>query len=198
MDYQQFKRQYKLIAFDIDMTLTNHDREVHDEDKAILQQLNKSGVHIALASGRMTHSILKFAQTHLGFETDVIAYNGAMVWVQGNDKPVSHEPLPFETALKIAELENIQVGEVLSSIKSLRKIFAVGKDKDKLLVELQKVEKKNFKVGGSKRERLELHIEKEKQKTPPPAPRRRDKSQLAAISYKSKRKRTFNEPSSNS
>ena len=105
MEYQQFKRPYKLIAFDIDMTLTNHERDVHPEDKAILQELNNRGVHIALASGRMTFSILTFAQTHLEFETDVIAYNGAMVWVQGNDKPVSHEPLPFETALKIAELE---------------------------------------------------------------------------------------------
>ena len=103
MDLRKFKRPYRLIVLDIDMTLTNAEREVQSDDSEILDRLQQNGIHIALASGRMTHSIRKFARDNLGFETDVIAYNGAMVWVQGSQKPLSHDPLPLDIALSIVE-----------------------------------------------------------------------------------------------
>jgi 5-amino-6-(5-phospho-D-ribitylamino)uracil phosphatase len=98
---EKYKRPYKLIALDVDMTLTNSDRDVHPDDREILEKLSARGVHIVLASGRMTHSIVKFGCDKIGFETDVIAYNGAMIWVRDKKKPISHEPLPYEPALDI-------------------------------------------------------------------------------------------------
>ena len=101
MNMEEYKRPYKLIALDVDMTLTNSDREVHPDDREILEKLSRKGVHVVLASGRMTHSIVKFGREQIGFETDVIAYNGAMIWVCGKEEPVVHEPLPYELVLDI-------------------------------------------------------------------------------------------------
>ena len=97
----EYRRPYKLIALDVDMTLTNSERDVHPDDREILGKLSARGVHVVLASGRMTHSIVKFGREKIGFETDVIAYNGAMIWVRGKKEPISHEPLPQELALDI-------------------------------------------------------------------------------------------------
>ena len=97
----EYRRAYKLIALDVDMTLTNSEREVHPDDREILEKLSRKGVHVVLASGRMTHSIVKFGREKLGFETDVIAYNGAMIWVCGKEEPIAHEPLPYELVLDI-------------------------------------------------------------------------------------------------
>jgi len=100
---EKYKRPYRLIALDVDMTLTNSQREVHPDDREVLEKLSRDGVHVALASGRMTHSILKFGREKLGFETDVIAYNGAMVWVRGRQQPVLHQPVPYRLALDIVD-----------------------------------------------------------------------------------------------
>jgi len=109
MHLQKFKKSYRLIALDIDMTLTNHERQMHPDDKEALFLLHNKGVHIALASGRMTHSIRKFARDKVGFDTDIIAYNGAMVWVQGRQEPVLHDPLPQKIAIQIArEAEKLE------------------------------------------------------------------------------------------
>lgn len=72
---------YKLIALDLDGTLTNDQKEITDETRDLLIELEKKGVHVVLASGRPTPGIDKEATT-LQFKNYggyLLSYNGARV-----------------------------------------------------------------------------------------------------------------------
>lgn len=71
----------KLVALDLDGTLTNSDKVLPLENKRVLMDLQQRGVKVALASGRPTYGI-----RHLAEELDlkrfggyILAYNGGFV-----------------------------------------------------------------------------------------------------------------------
>lgn len=72
---------YKLIALDLDGTLTNSQKEIEEETKQELIKLAKKGVKIVLASGRPTAGIMKEARA-LEFDENggyILSFNGARV-----------------------------------------------------------------------------------------------------------------------
>lgn len=72
------KRPVRIVALDLDGTLLDSRGEISPQDIAALRMLHQRGVHICLASGRMTAAIRPTFDV-IGVDGPVIAYNGAMV-----------------------------------------------------------------------------------------------------------------------
>lgn len=73
--------QYKVLALDLDGTLTNHDKIVTPRTKAALRKAAESGVSIVLASGRPTVGIEPLArELNLDkFGGCILSYNGGKI-----------------------------------------------------------------------------------------------------------------------
>jgi len=88
------KRPVRIVALDLDGTLLNSAGGISPHDIAALQALHQRGVHVCLASGRMTAAIRPTFDV-LGLDGPVIAYNGAMV----RDSVANAEALVLEVPL---------------------------------------------------------------------------------------------------
>lgn len=93
---------YKIIALDLDGTLTNARKEITPRTKEVLMQAQERGVRIVLASGRPPYGIMPLArQLELErFGGFVLAYNGGLILnTQTQDRlfeePLSVEHLPY-------------------------------------------------------------------------------------------------------
>lgn len=75
------KNKYKVMAFDLDGTLTNSEKKISKKTKEELYRLRAKGIHLVLATGRPRHGIepvikeLEMEQ-YGGY---VVAYNGGMI-----------------------------------------------------------------------------------------------------------------------
>ena len=86
---------YKLIALDLDGTLTNDNKDILPETKEMLVKLAKKGVKIVLASGRPTAGIMKEAH-ELDFDSNggyILSFNGARIMDYATTKVVYEEVL---------------------------------------------------------------------------------------------------------
>ena len=63
--------EYKLIALDLDGTLTNSEKRITPRTKAALMEAQKRGVRLVLASGRPTFGIMPLAE-----ELELARYGG--------------------------------------------------------------------------------------------------------------------------
>ena len=73
--------EYKLIALDLDGTLTNSEKHITPRTKAALMEAQKRGVRLVLASGRPTFGIMPLAKElelarYGGF---ILAFNGGKI-----------------------------------------------------------------------------------------------------------------------
>lgn len=90
--------QYKMIALDLDGTLTNSRKEVSERNKLALKNAADRGVHIVLASGRPLVGILPVAEmvdlkTLGGY---MLAYNGAHIVDATTGETILQTTLPEE------------------------------------------------------------------------------------------------------
>lgn len=69
---------YKLIVTDMDGTLLNEVHEISDENKHALKKASKKGIKVAIATGRIYESTIKYAR-ELSIETPIICCNGALI-----------------------------------------------------------------------------------------------------------------------
>jgi Cof subfamily protein (haloacid dehalogenase superfamily) len=82
---------YKIIALDLDGTLTNSQKVITPKTKEALMMIQKKGVKVVLASGRPTYGIYKLAEElelkkYGGF---VLPYNGGQV-IEWSTKKIIH------------------------------------------------------------------------------------------------------------
>ena len=92
---------YKLIALDIDGTLTNDDKEITERTRKALSKAHDMGVSIALASGRPVYGVMPVAR-ELGLDRKgdyVISFNGGQIFDVGLKKTVFEHTLHIEEAL---------------------------------------------------------------------------------------------------
>ncbi len=68
----------RLIALDIDGTLVDDDLALRDRTVVAIQRATRRGIHVSLATGRMTSSATRFAET-LGLTAPVIGFQGALI-----------------------------------------------------------------------------------------------------------------------
>ncbi len=73
--------KYKVLALDLDGTLTNGKKEITAHTRKTLARVQEAGVKIVLASGRPVHGIVPLAEElRLGdFESYVLSYNGGQI-----------------------------------------------------------------------------------------------------------------------
>ncbi len=78
------KLDVRLMAFDLDDTLLNDDREITDLNVSVIRECAKKGIYIVLCSGRAENAILPFVRRLeiAGLETGryLIAINGCSIF----------------------------------------------------------------------------------------------------------------------
>lgn len=89
----------KVIFFDIDGTLYDHDKKIPESTKRAVRLLKEKGHHLFIASGRSPF-LIKPILEELGLDS-FIAYNGQYVMYEG--KVIYGNPLKLELMEKIYE-----------------------------------------------------------------------------------------------
>lgn len=97
---------YKIIALDLDGTLTNSEKVITPKTKEALMNLQKNGVIVVLASGRPTHGIRKLEEElelkkYGGY---LLPYNGGQIIECATGKVLHSQSLPTDVCLQISEL----------------------------------------------------------------------------------------------
>ena len=96
---------YKLLALDLDGTLTNSQKKISDRNRDVLQKAIAQGVHIVLASGRPLIGIERVAKELGLYEKGgyILAYNGGHIIECKSGKTIIKKVLPMEYYHEICE-----------------------------------------------------------------------------------------------
>lgn len=88
--------KYKLLALDLDGTLTNSKKEITTYTKEILLEAQRQGLHLILASGRPTYGIVPLAQAleMERFGGFILSFNGGKVIEVKTGKVLYEQALP--------------------------------------------------------------------------------------------------------
>lgn len=93
----------KLVVTDIDGTIAKYDSTFTPEMVNEIKKLNKKGIKIVLASGRMHPGVFPVAEI-LGLDTPVVSYQGAMVReFKNSDKILWHKSISHDLVLEVIE-----------------------------------------------------------------------------------------------
>ena len=88
---------------DLDGTLVVGGHHIPPRCAEAISEAHRRGVHIVLATGRMHHSAVQFAE-RLGLDDEpVISYNGAMVRRARSGELILHDPVPPDATGEILE-----------------------------------------------------------------------------------------------
>ena len=94
---------YKLLVVDIDGTILGDTLDPAPAVLEALSQAQQSGVKLALATGRMYRSALRFHRL-LDSPLPLISYQGALIKDPKDNRVYRHEPVPLEYALEVLSL----------------------------------------------------------------------------------------------
>ncbi|MGB7520024.1 MAG: Cof-type HAD-IIB family hydrolase [Spirulinaceae cyanobacterium] len=92
----------RLLILDIDGTIAGESNQVRDAVIKAVEKVQKEGIMVALATGRMYCSALRFYKT-IGSKLPLIAYNGAWIQNPQTGKLLRHLPLPSEVAEELLD-----------------------------------------------------------------------------------------------
>lgn len=120
----EFMSRIRLVAFDLDGTLLNRDRELSDANRKALQKAHDEGLIICLASGRAIATILPFAEM-LEIAGPIVSCNGAYV-VDDKRAEVFHQGVPA-SALKVI-LDFAEEGGVHTNLYIRTQVFFSGQN----------------------------------------------------------------------
>lgn len=89
----------RLFAFDLDGTLLNSQKDLSAENIKALHEIAETGIIIALASGRISGSMIPYVDK-LNKNVALLTLNGAVVYENASNlsDPVYDIPLPYEYA----------------------------------------------------------------------------------------------------
>jgi len=103
-------RPIGLVVLDIDGTLVGDDLVLRERTKAAVAATLSRGIHVAIATGRMASSALRFADA-LGLSDPIIAYQGALIRAmpgasprrarRGIGKLLVHTPMAADVAREV-------------------------------------------------------------------------------------------------
>jgi len=104
----------RLLVLDIDGTIAGQSNDVTDGVKAAITAVQQQGVPVAIATGRMYRSALRFHQA-LQSPLPLLSYQGALIKDPGSRRVYRHTPLSRHHTLAIlAELAALEAAERLS------------------------------------------------------------------------------------
>jgi Cof subfamily protein (haloacid dehalogenase superfamily) len=90
----------QLLVLDIDGTLVGHSNTITPRVKHTIQRVRDRGIAVAIATGRMYRSALRFHQ-ELNLTLPLLAYQGGWIQHPTEPTPLYHQPLPLPLALDI-------------------------------------------------------------------------------------------------
>ncbi|MEN9208589.1 MAG: Cof-type HAD-IIB family hydrolase [Gloeomargarita sp. GMQP_bins_120] len=86
--------QVRLLVLDLDGTIVGEDNRITPAVKAAIQAVRKAGVKVAIATGRMYRSALRFYR-ELELTLPLLSYQGA--WIQDPHTGYRHRHWPIDT-----------------------------------------------------------------------------------------------------
>lgn len=96
---------YKVVAFDLDGTLLNSERQISPESIIAIERLREQGVQIILVTGRH-HVAVRAYHYQLQLDTPVICCNGTYLYDFKEDRVVHGAPLTQLQARRVLEIMN--------------------------------------------------------------------------------------------
>jgi Cof subfamily protein (haloacid dehalogenase superfamily) len=102
MSASSLPRDVRLLVVDIDGTIAGSSNQIRDRVLQALQAVQAKGIPVALATGRMYRSALRFHQT-VGSTLPLIAYQGAWIQDPRSPQPLAHTPLPASLAAALLD-----------------------------------------------------------------------------------------------
>ena len=92
----------KLLVLDIDGTIAGLSNEIREPVKQAILAAQSRGVKVAVATGRMYRSALRF-HSDIGSTLPLICYQGAWIQDMATQKRLRHLPLSKQTALELLD-----------------------------------------------------------------------------------------------
>ncbi len=92
--------QTRLLVLDIDGTIAGQSNQVTAGVQQAIQAVQERGIQVALATGRMYCSALRFHET-INSQLPIVAYNGAWIQNPSDGQIYSHIPVPKHIALEL-------------------------------------------------------------------------------------------------
>ncbi len=110
----------RLLAMDLDGTLTNDDKEISPATLSALMDLQRCGVRLVLASGRPTFGIMPLAKKLRmdQFGGFILSYNGGLVLDCQTMAVLHHQTLPRVDQQRIVEIAERDGHAVLGYVNS--------------------------------------------------------------------------------
>ncbi|AFZ58223.1 Cof-type HAD-IIB family hydrolase [Anabaena cylindrica FACHB-243] len=110
----QVGKDIKLLVLDIDGTIAGHDNQVSETVKDAIAKVQAKGIHVAIATGRMYCSALRFHQD-IKSTLPLVAYQGAWIQDPKNKKIHRHLAVPREITQQLLDyFEQPQLRSLLS------------------------------------------------------------------------------------
>ncbi|WP_427127037.1 Cof-type HAD-IIB family hydrolase [Priestia megaterium] len=78
------KKEFKLIALDMDGTLLNNQQEISKENREAIAKAQEQGVHVVLSTGRSLLTCREYAQS-LQLSSYLITVNGSEIWDESGE-----------------------------------------------------------------------------------------------------------------
>ncbi|MDO6849567.1 Cof-type HAD-IIB family hydrolase [Priestia megaterium] len=78
------KKEFKLIALDMDGTLLNNQQEISKENREAISKAQEQGVHVVLSTGRSLLTCREYAQS-LQLSSYLITVNGSEIWDESGE-----------------------------------------------------------------------------------------------------------------
>ncbi|MEZ2233910.1 MAG: Cof-type HAD-IIB family hydrolase [Microcoleus sp.] len=92
----------RLLVVDIDGTIAGKSNNIREAVKQAIFAAQSRGVQVAVATGRMYRSALRFHRD-IGSNLPLISYQGAWIQDPASQKMLRHQPLSKQTALELLE-----------------------------------------------------------------------------------------------
>ncbi len=92
----------RLLVLDIDGTISGRSNQVRQPVKQAIQAVQAKGIQVAIATGRMYQSALRFHQ-EIGATLPLMAYQGAWIQDPQTGERLRHWPVPRATALQLLD-----------------------------------------------------------------------------------------------
>lgn len=104
----------RLLVLDIDGTIAGKSNQIRQPVQRAIQAAQAKGVQVAIATGRMYRSALRFYQM-AGSQLPLIAYQGALIKDPASGQIHRHCTIPRQTALQLLEyFEQVEFRQELS------------------------------------------------------------------------------------
>lgn len=92
----------RLLALDVDGTIAGQSNQVSEAVKIAIAEVQNRGIQVAIATGRMYCSALRFHQA-IGAKLPIIAYNGAWIQDPATGEILRHRPLSLQSARELLD-----------------------------------------------------------------------------------------------